>query len=99
VIDGIVNSSTIGNNVRIGKNSIIKDSVIYDNAIINDNTNITYSVIGEKSIIGNNCDLKRSVVGSNEEIKDYEKIDNKSIWNQPKPEGYPDKQIGNPIEV
>lgn len=97
-INGIIKQSCLGNNVHIGKNSKLESTVVYDNVKIGETANLSYCVIGENCKIGNFSNLKRSVIGDNEVIKEKTILDNKAVWNQPKPKGYPDKQIGNPIE-
>jgi mannose-1-phosphate guanylyltransferase len=98
VINGILKESCIGNNVIIGKNSKIESSVIYDNAIIGDDVNLLGSVIGEKCKVGSSSELKHTVLGDTESLGEKAVLDNKAIWTRSIPEGYPDKQIGNPIE-
>lgn len=97
-IEGEIKKSTLGNNVYIGKNSVIKSSVILDNARIEENSILSDCIIGENGVIGEKSNLKYTVLGDNEKIKENSSFDNKIIWTQEKPEGYPNKQIGNPIE-
>lgn len=97
-INGTIKQSSIGNNVTIGKNSKLTSTVVLDNAEISDNITIDYSVIGENSKICSYSKIKNSVIGDNEKIDEKSHLDNIAVWTQPKPEGYPDKQIGNPIE-
>ena len=96
-INGMLKESILGNNVVIGKNSSLESTIVYDNAIIEDNVKLSYCVVGENCRISNSSDIKNSVIGDNEILSKNTVLDNKAIWNQPKPEGYPDKQIGNPI--
>ena len=97
-IYGILMESCIGNNVIIGKNSKLESVVVYDNAVIGENANLSYCVVGENCKIADFSNLKNSVIGDNETLEKNTVLDNKAIWNQPIPKGYPDKQIGNPIE-
>lgn len=97
-INGIIKQSCLGNNVNIGKNSSLESTIVYNNAKIGENVNLSYCVIGENCKIGNFSNLKNSVIGGNEVMEEKTVLDNKAVWNQPKPKGYPDKQIGNPIE-
>ncbi|MCK4364417.1 MAG: NDP-sugar synthase [Thermoplasmatales archaeon] len=97
-INGFLKQSCIGNNVSIGKNSNVESSVVYDNAIIGENVNLSGCVIGENSKVSNFSNLKDTILGDNETLEEETSLDNKAVWTQPKPEGYPDKQIGNPIE-
>jgi len=98
VVNGKMSKSCIGDNVSIGKNSSLDSVVAYDNAIISDNVKLSYCVIGENCKIGDLSNLKNTVMGDNEKIIEKSVLDNKIVWTQPKPIGYPDKQIGNPIE-
>ena len=97
-INGVLKGSCIGDSVYIGKNSKLDSTIVYDNAVIGEEVNLTNCVIGEKCRIGSFSDLSNSVLGDNEVIDEQTIIDNKAIWSQPIPKGYPDKQIGNPIE-
>ena len=97
-IEGHISKTTVGNNVYIGKDSKISSSVILDNAKIEENSMLSGCIIGENGFVGKNSNLKYTVLGDNEKIKEKSVFDNKIIWTQEKPEGYPDKQIGNPIE-
>lgn len=97
-IDGKLRTTSIGDNVKIGKNTKLTSTIVMDNAEIGDNITIDYSVIGENSKIGSFSNIKKSVIGGGEIIDEKSKLDNIAVWTQPKPDGYPDKQIGNPIE-
>jgi mannose-1-phosphate guanylyltransferase len=97
-IFGTLNKSSIGNNVIIGKNSKLDSVVVYNNTKIGENVNLSYCVIGENCKIADFSNIKNSVVGDNEEFLEKIILDNKVIWTQPIPDGYPDKQIGNVIE-
>ena len=97
-IKGIIKKSTIGSNVYIGKNSTIESSIILNNAKIEENSVLSDCIIGENGVVGKKSTLKYTVMGDNEKIEENSNFDNKIIWTQEKPQGYPDKQIGNPIE-
>jgi len=94
-INGELKKTCIGDNVIIGKNSRLDSCVVYNNAVIEDNVVISGCIIGENSKIGVFSNIKNSIIGDNETIEENSKINEKVIWNQPIPEGYPDKQIGN----
>jgi mannose-1-phosphate guanylyltransferase len=97
-IFGTLKDTCIGNNVVIGKNSKLESVVVYDKAVIGENVHLSYCVVGENCKIANFSDIKNSVLGDNEILENNTVLNNKAIWNQPIPKGYPDKQIGNPIE-
>jgi NDP-sugar pyrophosphorylase family protein len=97
-INGVLEESCIGNNVVIGKDSKLDSTIVYDNAIIGENVNLTGCVVGENCKVGNSSNLKHTVLGDNEKLEKNTILDNKAVWTQPIPKGYPDKQIGNPIE-
>jgi len=94
-IEGIVEKSTIGKNVKIGENSVVKNSVIFDNVLIGENVEINESVIGKYVKIDSNSKIINSVVGDEEKIKGV--IENKKIWTRELPKNYPKKQIGNEV--
>ena len=97
-IKGSLRKSCIGNNVHIGKNSKLESTIVYDNAIIGENVVLSGCIIGENSKIGSFSSIKNSVLGDNEKLADNSNINERIVWTQPTPEGYPDKQIGNVIE-
>ena len=97
-IKGLMKMSCLGNNVIINSNTVVDSCIVYDNVIIGENSNLFGCVVGENCKIGKNSVLKHVVIGANEKINEKTFLDNKAVWNQPKPKGYPDKQIGNPIE-
>lgn len=96
-IKGSLDLSCISNYVTIEENSKIKQSIIYDNVKIGKEVILNKCVVGENSRIGDNVNLEYVVVGDNEIVKNNTNLENKTVWTQPKPEGYPDKQIGNVI--
>ena len=98
-ISGELKETCIGDNVTVGKGSKLESVIVYDNSEICENVKLRYCVIGENCKISDNSKIKNSVIGDNEEISEKTILDNKPIWTQPKPEGYPDKQIGNVIEI
>ena len=97
-INGIIKESCLGDNVYIGKDSKLDSTIVYNNAIIGENVNLINCVVGEKCKIGSFSDIRDTVLGDNEIVDEQSIIDNKAVWSQPIPIGYPDKQIGNPIE-
>ena len=96
-IGGVLTDSCIGDNVFIGDNSKIESTVVFDNSHIGINVELNNCVIGENCKIGEYSRIKNSVVGDNETVSEKAVYDNKIIWNQPIPDGYPKKQIGNVI--
>jgi mannose-1-phosphate guanylyltransferase len=94
-INGKVNRASIGDNVVIDNHSFLDSIIIFNNVKIGKHVHMKNCVIGENCIIKNNASLKNSVVGDNETITENMILENKMIWNQPIPEGYPQKQIGN----
>jgi mannose-1-phosphate guanylyltransferase len=97
-INGDLINTTIGDNVFIDTKSTLKDSIIFDNASVGKNVMLSNCIIGENCEIKSGCNLKDTAVGDNEIINKNTVIENKIVWTQPKPENYPDKQIGNVIE-
>jgi mannose-1-phosphate guanylyltransferase len=97
-IHGFLKKSCIGNNVYIGKDTILDSSIVYDNVRIEGNVNLEGCIIGENSKIQELSKIKNSVIGDNEKISEKSILENKIVWTQPIPNGYPDKQIGNIIK-
>ena len=97
-IHGKLENCCIGDNVYIGNNSRLESVIIYNNTKIEENVVCQDCVVGENCIIGRFSDLKNTVLGDNETLKENSILDNKAVWNQPIPEGYPKKQIGNVIK-
>jgi len=98
-IYGNLKETCLGDNVTIGKDSKLDSVVVYNGAEIGENVNLSYCVVGENCKISDFSEIKNSVIGDNEKIPEKTVLDNKAIWTQPKPKGYPDKQIGNVIEI
>lgn len=97
VIYGDLTKSVIGNNVSIGRNTKINNSVILDNTHIGNDCQLNHCVIGEHARIQPQASLDYVVLGDNETLSEKKTLENELIWNQPIPEGYPKKQIGNVI--
>ena len=96
-IQGTLEQSCAGNNVRIGKNTSITSSIIFDRVIIGSGGLLDHCVIGEQVEIGDGCILRNIAIGDNEKIENHTTLENTVVWNQPIPQGYPSKQIGNVI--
>ena len=94
---GIVTKSSIGHYVSIGEKSSLSTSIVLDNVSIGKQTTITHCVLGENCIIGDYVHLQDCVVGDQEAVSSNTTLENKMVWTQPVPEGYPKKQIGNVI--
>ncbi|MFW6120835.1 MAG: sugar phosphate nucleotidyltransferase [Petrotogales bacterium] len=89
--------SCIGNNVSIGNNSNLESTIVFDNVNIGKNVALNNCVIGENCKVGDYSNLKNTAVGDNEVVNEKTVLNNKIFWNQPIPEEYPKKQIGNVI--
>ncbi len=96
-INGKISESCIGNNVFIGENSNLESTIVFDNVKIGKRAALNNCVIGENCKINDCSRLTNTVVGDNEIIVENIVLDNKMVWNQPVPHGYPKKQIGNVI--
>jgi len=96
-IKGELSNSCVGNNVFVGDNSHLESAIVFDNVKIGKNVALDNCVIGENCKIGDHSHLKNTVIGDNEVVDKSSIFDNKMVWNQPIPEGYPKKQIGNVI--
>jgi len=95
VIDGIVKESAIGDNCIIEKNASIKNSIIYNGVRIGENAIVENSIVAENAVISRNSIIKNSIIGEGEVIEG--EIENERIWKKSIPDGYPEKQIGNPV--
>ena len=97
-VHGTLMDSCIGDNVYIGGNSKLESTIVYDNVRVEDGVVLHGCVVGENCKIGSFSNIKNSVIGDSENVIERSIIDNKMVWTQPIPEGYPKKQIGNVIE-
>jgi len=95
--EGVLRQSCAGNKVAVGKNSSIESSVLFDEVTIGENVLLDRCVIGQNVTIGDGAVLRNVAVGDNEHIPDGTTLENVVVWNQPIPQGYPSKQIGNVI--
>jgi mannose-1-phosphate guanylyltransferase len=96
-IQGKLKYSCAGNQVSIGKNAAIESSILFDHVSIGENVILDHCVIGENCEIGEGSVLRNVAVGDNERIDNHTQRENTVVWNQPIPQGYPNKQIGNVI--
>ncbi|MCU0849704.1 MAG: NDP-sugar synthase [Candidatus Thermoplasmatota archaeon] len=94
---GKLQLSCVGNKVTVGKNSSIDSSVLFDEVVVGENVTMDHCVIGQNVTIGDGVMLRNVAVGDNESIRQGTSLENAVVWNQPIPEGYPSKQIGNVI--
>lgn len=96
-VQGKLKKSVLGENISVGKDTVIKNSIILDNAKIGKNCTLDHCVVGEDAKVSDQSDLSYVVLGDNEVLSEKNNLENKIIWTQPIPEGYPKKQIGNVI--
>jgi mannose-1-phosphate guanylyltransferase len=94
---GKLQLSCIGNKVTVGKNTSIDSSVLFDEVVVGENVSLNHCVIGQNVKIEDGVILQNVAVGDNETIQQGTSLENTVVWNQPIPEGYPSKQIGNVI--
>ena len=94
---GKLQLSCVGNKVTVGKSSSIDSSVLFDEVVVGENVTMDHCVIGQNVTIGDGVMLRNVAVGDNESIQQGTSLENTVVWNQPIPEGYPSKQIGNVI--
>ncbi|HEC82797.1 MAG TPA: NDP-sugar synthase, partial [Thermoplasmatales archaeon] len=98
-IYGTLKESTVGDECIIGENSILKACIIYNRTKIGKNVCMENCIVADNCEIGDGVILKNVVIGEGEKIDKNCKIENKKIWTKPIPEGYPRKQIGNPLST
>ena len=96
-IEGKIKNSSLGNEVSVGKDSILDSTVVLDAVTIGKNVVLNNCVIGDNCEIGDSSHLINTVIGDNEQIMEQTTLNNKMIWTQSIPDGYPKKQIGNVI--
>jgi len=96
-VQGQLEYASIGNHVVVGEHSTLHSSIVFDNVRIGHDVSLKRCVVGEHCEIGAHTTLQDVVIGDNEKIPEHTILENKIIWNQPIPEGYPQKQIGNVI--
>jgi len=96
-IQGSLRQSCAGEKVTVGKDTTVDSSVLFDEVTVGDHVILDHCVIGEHATIGDGAVLRNVAVGDNEQIQDSTKMENMVVWNQPIPQGYPSKQIGNVI--
>ena len=94
---GELANTCVGNQVIIGNKTQLENSVILDNTEIRNNSKLTNCIVGSQCIIGDNVHLQNVVLGDNEKISSSTSLEKTTIWTQPIPQGYPQKQIGNVI--
>jgi len=97
-VRGILKYSSVGDNCVIDEGSILDSCIIYNDCKIGKNVIMENCIVAEKCIIGDGAKLKDVVMGEGEEIEANACIEGEKIWSKPLPEGYPEKQIGNPVK-
>ncbi len=90
--------SSVGNNCIIDEGSILESCIIYNGCRIGKNVVMKNCIVADDCIIGDGAKLKEVVVGEGERIEANAVIEKEKIWSKPLPEGYPKKQIGNPVK-
>ncbi|MEA2055385.1 MAG: NDP-sugar synthase [Candidatus Thermoplasmatota archaeon] len=96
-VNGELNGSCIGDYVKIENNAKINSCIVYGGATIEEGANLKNCVVGENCIVHKNSILDYSVLGDKEQVPEGSSISGELVWNQPIPEGYPNKQVGNAI--
>lgn len=94
---GSLKNTCLGKRVNIEKNTRLENSIVLDDTSIGNDSQLSNCIIGSNCHIGNSVQLENVVLGDNEQIKDNNTLEKTTIWTQPIPEGYPQKQIGNVI--
>lgn len=89
--------SCVGNHVVVGEQTTLKSTIVFNHSSIGDQVLLENCVVGERCKILNGAQLRNVVVGDEEVIPANSTLENRLVWNQPIPKGYPEKQIGNVI--
>ena len=97
-VDGSLKKSCVGSNVDIASGAELERCVVYDDVVIGRNASLHTCVIGEGCRIGEGATVRNAVVGDGEDVEADARVVDTAVWTRPKPPGYPDKQIGNPLK-
>lgn len=81
VVNGKLKFSSVGENVFVGKGSLILESALMNNVKVGENCEIEKSIVGENCEIENDGKLKSCVVADGVKIKSKEKFENQKIQN------------------
>ncbi len=97
-VDGTLNESCLGSNVSVASGAELERCVVFDDAVIERGASLYNSVVGEGCHIGEDATIRDAVVGDDEAVEAGVDVIGEAVWSTPTPEGYPDKQIGNPLK-
>ena len=97
-VDGTLKKSCLGDNVFIASGATLERCVAFDDVAIGSDASLYNCVIGEGCQVGAGATVHNAVVGDSEEIEDGASVSGTAVWSRSKPDGYPDKQIGNPLK-
>lgn len=97
-VDGTLKKSCIGSNVSVAPDATLERCVVFDHVDIGRNASLYNCVIGEGCRIRQGAAVRNAVVGDEEEVDAGDEVCDTAVWSKPKPQGYPDKQIGNPLK-
>ncbi|MGC9307436.1 MAG: sugar phosphate nucleotidyltransferase [Thermoplasmatota archaeon] len=96
-VDGTLKKCSLGGNVSVALGATLERCVIYDDVEIGRDASLYNCIIGEGCHIGDRATIHNAVVGDGEDITAGMHVSDTAVWNRPKPDGYPNKQIGNPL--
>lgn len=97
-VDGTLKKSCIGSNVSVAPGAALERCVAFDGVSIGRDASLRNCVIGKECRIGQGATVRNAVVGDGETIEAGARVKDMAVWSKPKPQGYPDKQIGNPLK-
>ncbi len=97
-VDGTLKKSCLGDNVFIASGATLERCVAFDDVHVGSDASLYNCVIGEGCHIGTGATVHNAVVGDNEDVEAGDSVVDMAVWSRSKPDGYPEKQIGNPLK-
>jgi len=97
-ISGQLHQACVGRDCMVAEEAQVSSSVLYDRVTVEEGARLDICIVGEGCTVGSHARLSNMVVGDGETIDDRAHLENTAVWTRPRPEGYPDRQIGNPVK-
>lgn len=97
-IRGTLRESTVGDHSIIEKKAILDSCIVYNGCHIGEEVRMHQCIVADNCTVGAGAKLTNVIIGEGEEIPAGARIENEKIWTKPVPEGYPKKQVGNPLK-
>jgi len=97
-IRGVLKESTVGDHSIIERGAILNSCIVYNECHIGEDVRMERCIVADNCTVGAGAKLRNVVVGEGEKIAAHADIADEKIWTKPVPEGYPRKQVGNPLK-